>query len=625
MADESRGNIYVRLALKGADDIRKRINGIRETAAKARESFQNMVSAPGAKFSEDLGRLRTGVADTVGRLARLGTVATAAFGGTGAALFTLANSAAENAKSVQRQAEITGLTLDRLQKMAYAAKKQAGVDFDEFAELYRDFSVRVGEARAGETMPLESFGRIGLTPEEINSGKTTIELFERYMELLRQQRNQPLVNFAVDELLSDAGSKALPFLRSTREELDALYSQAERNGALIDTADIEAASAYSKSLGRFTDVLERLRKQAGNALLPTFENLFNRVSTLVDENRDATTSFIADAGFRLYGIVEDIFRLADGEQPITSFMQTLVREFRNARDAAEAIGAAVSGAWTKIIKPVYEAVQEAIRVLTDGINRVFGTDLTPQEVGVVLILTKVLGLVGILVPMFALLANPITATVAGIAALTAGIIVFWEELETGVKYLSGLWQSFFQAIFDGVEAVAQGFAEEIGGVIFQLMRGFDVIGELVSEGYERFVAGALEIGEAFERGFSDIVGTWGDAIGWLLDKLGPVGDFIRDVGRDIADLLGLTEETAQKAAKTSVRVGIDDRALAVPTARAPNYAGPSSSAAPTKNLRLVLGGEEFAVNADDRTISNLERYLNKTGMARASASPDWNR
>src|SRR5690554_5811933 len=146
-------------------------------------NLQIDLSARTARFSEGLQRAQQRVHQfsrrvqvDLQRVTQVGQRAALIFSGMAAALTLVTKRAADYASTMDKVASQTGIAVEQIQELAFAAN-QSNADLASLESGLRAFVRRTAEAAAGNASFLKGFERLGFTQEQVRAGLEDIDGF----------------------------------------------------------------------------------------------------------------------------------------------------------------------------------------------------------------------------------------------------------------------------------------------------------------------------------------------------------------------------------------------------------------------------------------------------------------
>ncbi len=143
-----------------------------------------------------------------------------------------------------------------------------------------------------------------------------------------------------------------------------------------------------------------------------------------------------------------------------------------ARDGVVEFGRAVQTAVTGVILPALKGILAVLNTVAQAFNAMFGTDISGQAIAITLILTKLIGLFGVLkagiavaVSTVQLLAVAFGATNLALVVLAAAVGFFIVKSIGGLQGIQAAWTATWAAIASFVNRELNGIAVIAGGLV----------------------------------------------------------------------------------------------------------------------------------------------------------------
>jgi hypothetical protein len=174
-----------------------------------------------------LGRVASGIGDAIGTI---GTAFAAATTAMGVGLRSMVASTVESTQELGRWAARLGIGITELQGWHRAAQT-FGADMDDITDGLKEIQLKARDALTGTQSYIDAFALLGITVDQlrpvVNDQTALMELFT---DALNRNTSAATQNFVADELMSDAGTRLLPMLRSGTANIRRLRREAEQLG-----------------------------------------------------------------------------------------------------------------------------------------------------------------------------------------------------------------------------------------------------------------------------------------------------------------------------------------------------------------------------------------------------------
>ena len=387
--------------------------------------------------------------------------------------------------------------------------------------------------------------------DEIHALPTDSERAARAVEIFGRRLGPQLV-----ELLS-GGSAAI----------DAIGGRAERLGLIMTNVELKLGKDLNDSLSLLRRSLAATKNSIGLLFAPAIIDAADLFTEAIGRNRTSLILWASDIATWVRPVLLDLVRALTGD---VDAIQT--GWIKSARQLIVDLGASIVNVVQNIAVPAFNALLVILQTVAEAINGIFGTHLTATDVGVILVLGKMIGVFGILASLlstvggaFGLLRGAfVAASAAGtvlavaIEALSALFGVFAAAI-TGLVSTFGLvpiaiaaigvalgflavwllrtvdWAAFAQrardafdaivawasALWNGLAAIWQAGVDAIAGIWAALKASADAVWKAVADG-----AAAA---------WGAITSVWNAGINKLIGWLTALRDFAVQVWKTIAD------------------------------------------------------------------------------------------
>lgn len=257
------------------------VGGIGNTVRSVTESLSPLIGG--------LGLIGTGIAAVTGAVAGL------AIGGAGVALF-----AAKSADAFFEMSEKTGVSVEALSALSYAAKEN-GVSTESLAGGLEKLNKAVFAAGTAPAGAVNAFTRLGVSVKD-SSGqlRDTQSILEDLAAKFKAMPDGPAKGALAMQLFGRSGAELLPLLNQGKDGIQAFTDEAKKLGLVISGETAEQAHVFEQTL----DKIEAALTGAGNVvlqyLLPSMQALAN---FFVSEFKDPSSSFKEIGTVLLEGVV----------------------------------------------------------------------------------------------------------------------------------------------------------------------------------------------------------------------------------------------------------------------------------------------------------------------------------
>src|SRR5574340_189329 len=201
--------------------------------------------------------------------------------------------AVEAADQLQKLSEKTGMTVESLSGLQYAAKL-SGVDIDGLATGLKKLSVSMFDAASGSIQQQAVFKSMGIAYKD-SSGKlrdtnaTLLDVAERFSKMSNGAEKSAL---AV-KLFGKAGVDLIPLLNEGKAGIKELTDEAERMGIVLSSETAKRAEEFNDNMDRLKMGMQSVTISAMTGLLPALNDIAKAFIDLNNQKSDATGFFEA--------------------------------------------------------------------------------------------------------------------------------------------------------------------------------------------------------------------------------------------------------------------------------------------------------------------------------------------
>lgn len=341
------------------------------------------------------------LAGKVGAAARnIGLAAT----GAAAAGAAFIKSYATEGDKIAKTSDMLGITTTEFQRLAFAADR-SGVSQDNFTKAFQYFTRGVGQAAQGTGQARVAFEALGISIKKPNGElKSNTELFYEAADAVSKVRDANLrVSVAMD-MFGRSGAGMINLFKGGAKEVRRLGDEVESFGGVAKESTLRAS-----------------------------EDAIDQIANL--------TAAFKGLGWSVYANVQGPFLKA-----AKSALAWLVanKELIQAKLAAwfDRIGAAASGFWS-VLSVGFDYLKGFAELLgfSGGSMESWATvgKILAGVVGVGLVLALAKATVGVITFTTALLANPITWVILGVAALATSVWLIVKNWDAVSAWLKGFW------------------------------------------------------------------------------------------------------------------------------------------------------------------------------------------
>jgi len=421
----------------------------------------------------------SGMKFAVAGVAAMGAATVAA----GAGMLKLVNSSADYADGVQKSADVTGLSAERVQELTYAGGV-LGVEFDTIAGAQAKLTKSMTAAEKGTGSQAEAFRKLRIDATDGNGAlRDSKVVMQEALTALNGVGNETERDSLAMQLFGKSAMELNPLIKAGGVELSKLTAEANKNGAVLSGKQIAALDNFGDSVGSLKLSLQGLGANMSTALLPALSGMVTNIQNISNEiGKAVKTGDWSSVGVAISDGLNSVISQISGMLPGMSKM------------AADIIGGLV-GAIVMALPQVLPSLIDSGIQLINAIVQTFGDNgPTLIKAGLDALMTLIKGIVDSLPQMIDTaiilimsLANGIIdnlpklvdATVKLIVSLVDGIIILLPQL--------------IPAAIKAIVVLAQGLIDALPKLIEKLPEIIKTIVKILVENFPLLVDASLKI------------------------------------------------------------------------------------------------------------------------------------
>jgi hypothetical protein len=484
-------------------------------ASIGRAAGLDKIGSAALNVGRSIGGLRSSIMGLIGPFAQLG-VAVGAIG-----MATMVKDAVGLGSELVKLSTITGVSVERLQELQYAAK-QSDVDVGTFDSALKRLSKTIAAAQKGGKEQVAMFKAVGLSVADLKKLKVD-EVFERVASAIANMSNETHRSETAMGAFGKSGQELLPVLMEGAWGLKVLAEEARATGLMTeDTA--RKSKEFGDIMTKVTQHIKGLSYEILGVLLPSMKDGAQGMDDWITTNKEWLTTNIVS-------VIRDIVDMARAFARIVT------------NDVVPAVAA---------LRPVFDVVAGVIGK-GNAMLLTFTAVVAPSVLVAIAGITKAVIGLGI-----ALVANPIGAAIIAVVAAIgyAAYVIYnrWDEIvatfkEKGEQVVAA-WDwvvstvkagfeklTDLPALWDGVTAGLDSVGETITGALNAALDGALAILRTMGE---TIIAAARAIWQALVGDASDGLGSIVDVAAifdGILSAVRSVGTAIIAAARAIWDLM----------------------------------------------------------------------------------------
>ena len=514
----ARASIIQRIALEGADEIKRALAEIGKAGEQALRKIQD--AGKGADFAKEFtgefgkieeaahrfgNAIREVTGSVAGNITNLATAAakiTSVATAVGTAVFTLSKSAANAADELRDNALRAGQTTQEHQRLQHAFEL-SGVKGGKLGTVFALLGQKIGEAQDKGVTSVGAFQRIGVTLTEAGGRArraTDIlsDIADRMAEISDPADRAAL---AIALFGRRAGPQLVELLSGGSKAIKELGDDAQRLRIILDDAEVKLGDDMNDALTRFSGAVGATRTRLGLLFAPAFTEGANRLAEAVAALQPQILALGEAVASRVAPVFRDLVSALVGEPDKiqSSFIYV-------AREAVVSLANVIRNVVVPVIQGWIVILQQAARAF----NAVFGTNVSAGDLAMFVLVTRLVGVFGTLLSIvravgaaFTLLRaaalipaaaafGPIGLAIAAVGVALGVLIVTLARLD---------WSTLAQTATSTWQTILAGAAS----VIAALRNGWTSLVVFISGLWEQIKAAPQQAWETIRQGAS---GLW---------------------------------------------------------------------------------------------------------------------
>ncbi len=466
-------------------DNEKANSAIDETTNKGKTSEKSFASSVGSMVKS---------AAKVGTAIVTGT--SAAVGG----LMALANKTADTADTFDKSSLRTGLEVEELQRLKYAAG-QSGVELSSLEKSAKKLNDRLGEVSEGNSKTAEMFDKLGISVKDSEGNmRSTTDIYNETLAKLADMGDTAEATAIGTDLFGKAFTDLKPLLAEGSAGIDELKTRADELGIVMSEDAVNAGVVFGDTLsdikqslgGVFNSIMSALIPVIQQVLdliiqnMPTIHNLISTIAPILTQLLSSLLPPLMDLASTLLPIIIDLIN------QLLPFITQII----------QAILPVIVDLLNMILPPLMQIIQLILPLLLSLIQ-----PLLPLLQPILALLQPFIDLLmALLTPLIQLL-NMILPPI--IQLLTSIIQVILPPLQAALNVTASILTNTFGAAFNGLRPIIDGVKTTLGGIINFITGIFSGNWRKAWEGVKQIFSGII----------STITGIFKAPINFIIDGI----------------------------------------------------------------------------------------------------------
>lgn len=218
--------------------------------------------------------------EAIGNLKNIGKAAVGATVAAGVAIGAMVVNVMENADELQRQADVTGLSAERLQELQYIGNN-LGVDLDVLTGAQAKLTKSMNAGKDGTGAQAEAFAKLGVSIVDSDGNlRDSKVVMDEAFEALGKVGNETERDALAMEIFGKSGMELNPIIKAGGDELNKLAEEARTSGSVMSN---EAVAG----LDSFGDTIDNLKSSVLGAFGEKFAELLPTIQGFLDKLKES--------------------------------------------------------------------------------------------------------------------------------------------------------------------------------------------------------------------------------------------------------------------------------------------------------------------------------------------------
>lgn len=432
----------------------------------------------GKGFGETLGR-------GIKKAAEWGAAIVAAASVAGAAILGVANSSAEYADKFDKASLRTGIEVENLQRLEYAAS-QSGLGLETIEKSAKKLNDRMSELTEGNSKTKDMFDQLGVSVYNADGTmRNSNDVFDDTLMKLAEMGDTAEAASLGTDLFGKAYVDMKPLLAAGADGIQELKDRADELGIVMSGDAVSAGVKFGDTVADIKNVVGGLKNSLGAAVVPIlqqFADLIMENMPMIQDMISQLTPVITDLASQLMPVLMDlaqtllpvIFDLLSQTLPvfseiISTILPVIVELLQMLLPPILQIVQAVLPIFVQLLQSFLPLLSPLIQLLQPIIN-LFTMLITP--------LAELINM--ILPPLINLFSNIIQSILPGLQAgfnvvsqvIQSALLSAFDSAKTQVEILKTVFQNIIDFVKNVFTGNWQGAWENVKSIFTNIVSGF---------------------------------------------------------------------------------------------------------------------------------------------------------
>lgn len=298
----------------------------------------------------------------------------------GAGLGIMMNKAMESADELVRLADVTGISIEELQRMKYAAE-QLGVDLETITGAQAKLTRTMGAALKGNVKATQSFEDLGISLTDANGNlRTANDVFEEAIDALGFIEDEVIRDSIAMDIFGKSAKELNPLIKAGSAEIENLKNKASELGIVLSEEQVRNLEEFGDKMNTMKAQVDAAGAKIGIAFLPLmekmlalFEKILPHITKFVEKLSDGFNALPEETQMVILGVIGLLAALG----PLLIFFGWIASAIGSIIAILPVITAGFAALWAAITGPIGLIVLAVIALVAifwffwDDIQKIF--------------------------------------------------------------------------------------------------------------------------------------------------------------------------------------------------------------------------------------------------------------
>lgn len=224
----------------------------------------------------------------ISNLKNMGTAVAATGAAVGVAFIAIGAQAVQAADEIQKQSDVTGISVERLQELQYVGNN-LGVDLGTLTGAQAKLTKSMNDARDGTGNQAEAFKALGISVTNSDGSlRNSQDVMAEAIDALGKMTNETERDAMAQQIFGKSAMELNPIIKAGGEEIAKLSQEARDNGAVMSEEAVDGLDAFGDSIDSAKQSVMGIVGEALAKMMPYITDLIKsliELPTWIEENK----------------------------------------------------------------------------------------------------------------------------------------------------------------------------------------------------------------------------------------------------------------------------------------------------------------------------------------------------